>query len=85
MLKRSAQVSGKSLLFYLHDGGDRIGNFNADCMALPSWPGGGDVVLNQELHPVDWSLAWVLCLHEGNQASFNLFLSPSPHVSSHRV
>ncbi len=49
------------------------------------WPGGGEVVGNQELRPVVWPVAWVLCLHERDKARFNIFLILFPHVSSHRV
>ena len=49
----------------MQDGGDvGFGSLAIVCMDATWWPGGGEVVGNQELHPAVWPVAWVLCLHE---------------------
>ena len=70
----------------MQDGGDvGFGSLAIVCMDATWWPGGGEVVGYQELHPAVWPVAWVLCLHERYKAKFNLLLSFFPHVSSHGV
>jgi hypothetical protein len=64
-------------------GGVDFGSLAIVYMDATCWPGGGEVVGNQELHPAVWPVAWVLRLHERYKARFNLLLSFFPHVSSH--
>ncbi len=44
-----------------------FGSLAIVCMDATWWPGGREVVGNQELHPMVWPVAWVLCLSKEDQ------------------